>query len=73
MDNQWANKSAEDIMDDLKAMMAQVEARPKSLGDIDTIGLVLPLDQWERVMWYGWWPDLPPALDMWRFGLFDVQ
>lgn len=65
MGNEWTNKSAFEILDDLKSMIASIEARPEPY----LISISLPLDQWERVMWYGWWPDLPPALDMWRFGL----
>lgn len=69
MGGDWTNKSALEILDDLKSMIAEVSTRPKPLDQCGTLGLILPLDQWERVVWYGWWPDLPPALDMWRFGL----
>lgn len=67
MGGDWTSKSALEILGDLKAMIVEVSTRPKPLGECGTIGLILPLDQWERVVWYGLWPDLPPALDMWRF------
>lgn len=66
MSNEWSGKTALEILDDLQGMVRDICARPEPLPSLGTIGLTISLEEWERIMWYGWWPEHPPALDMWR-------
>lgn len=65
--SEWASKTDEQIIDDLRSM---VEALPTTtLSSADKVSILIPEDQWHAFMWRWWWPDIPPALDLWRLGL----
>lgn len=65
MSNPFAGKSTTEILDDMRAMVECVS----SLGDLGFVRIEFTEEQYQ-LLWRGcWWPDMPPALDLWRLGL----
>lgn len=72
----WSDKTADEIVEELKAMIeSMMESRSivpwsdnpiAGLGGRGTIDIIIPPEQWHALRWLGWWPDMPPALDLWR-------
>jgi hypothetical protein len=63
-----ANKTVDEIVADLRTLLLSIEGRG-TITRYGTISIPIPEEQWYALMWLGCWPDLPPALDLWRLGV----